>query len=371
MKRQTLLNRSRRKFLLLITLLLMSASSVVLAQTGAFTYQGKLNDGGNPANGNYDLQFKLYDALTGGTQIGVRTRPDVPVTGGVFTVQLDFAVGAFGGPDRFLEIGVRPAGSPNAFTTLSPRQPITSSPYAFHSLSADFADAATNANQLAGVPANQYVQTNDSRLTDARTPTAGSSNYIQNTNSPQTGANFNISGNGTIGTLSATGGINTATQYNIGGNRVLSVAGTSNTFAGVGTGNANATGRFNSFFGTNAGFSNTTGEGNSFFGTASGPVNDTGSSNSFFGYLSGNQNSAGSGNSFLAINQAWRIQPASTPSSELSPEKRTRLVSPILSLATTQARQTRRQSTTRSSDRVRALGTRRDTTTRSLATARD
>src|SRR6266481_5872264 len=115
--------------ILLCALVLACATEKAFAQTPAFTYQGKLSESGNPANGNYDLQFKLYDALTSGTQIGVRARADVPVTGGVFTVQLDFAVGAFAGPDRFLEIGVRPAGSANPFTTLSPRQPITSSPY--------------------------------------------------------------------------------------------------------------------------------------------------------------------------------------------------------------------------------------------------
>src|SRR6266542_1260255 len=165
--------------ILLCTLVLACATQTVLAQTGAFTYQGKISDSGNPANGNYDLQFKLYDALAGGTQIGVRTRADVPVTAGVFTVQLDFAVGAFGGPDRFLEIGVRPAGSPNPFTTLSPRQPITSSPYAFHSLSADVADVATNANQLGGVAANQYVLTTDVHLS-ART-----TSRIQPVNKPR------------------------------------------------------------------------------------------------------------------------------------------------------------------------------------------
>ena len=37
------------------------------AQTTAFTYQGKLTDAGNPANGNYDLQFKLFDTPTVGT----------------------------------------------------------------------------------------------------------------------------------------------------------------------------------------------------------------------------------------------------------------------------------------------------------------
>src|SRR5205807_10279948 len=33
-------------------------------------YQGRLTDGGTAANGNYDLQFALFDSPSGGTQIG-------------------------------------------------------------------------------------------------------------------------------------------------------------------------------------------------------------------------------------------------------------------------------------------------------------
>ena len=308
--------------ILLCTLVLACATQTVLAQTGAFTYQGKLNDGGNPANGNYDLQFKLYDALTGGAQIGMRTRTDVPVSGGVFTVQLDFAAGAFGGPDRFLEIGVRPAGSPNPFTTLSPRQLITSSPYSFHSLSADVADVATNANQLGGVAANQYVLTTDTRLTDARPPTSGSTNYIQNSTSQQATSNFNISGNGTVGgTLSAIGTVNTFAQYNIGGTRVLSIPGT-NTFAGSSAGlfnsgdnNAffgrnsgliNMSGSNNSFFGSNTGFKNQTGQDNAFFGTSAGQ-NNTASDNAFFGNAAGYNNTSGQGNTLVGSAAGFNI----------------------------------------------------------------
>jgi len=61
-----------------------------------FTYQGRLQDGGTPANASYDLQFTAWDALTGGTQqpqpspVTV-TRLSVLVTGGIFTVPLDLA----------------------------------------------------------------------------------------------------------------------------------------------------------------------------------------------------------------------------------------------------------------------------------------
>ena len=167
------------------------------AQTTTFTYQGKLTEGSSPANGSYDLQFALFDNLAGGTQIGsTLIRAGTNVAGGIFTVQLDFAINAFPGANRFLEISVRPA-SVGSFTILSPRQQISSTPYAIRTLSAATADTATNSTQLGGVAASQYVQTNDSRLSDSRPPTPGSANYIQNTTTQQT-ANFNISGNGRI-----------------------------------------------------------------------------------------------------------------------------------------------------------------------------
>ena len=59
MKRQVYLNQSSRKLFLLIAVFWLSATSVVLAQTTTFTYQGRLTDGGTPANGIYDLQFVL------------------------------------------------------------------------------------------------------------------------------------------------------------------------------------------------------------------------------------------------------------------------------------------------------------------------
>src|SRR6185295_3780899 len=98
MKRQILPHPSSRRLLLLIAIFLMSANSVVRAQTTTFTYQGRLTDGGTPATGNYDLQFALFDSASSGGQIGsTQTVPSVPVSSGIFTVSLDFGAGAFSG----------------------------------------------------------------------------------------------------------------------------------------------------------------------------------------------------------------------------------------------------------------------------------
>lgn len=261
----------------------------VSAQTTAFTYQGSLKDGAGPANGNYDFQFALYDNASGGTQLGpILTQNSVAVSGGGFTALLDFG-NQFPGAARFLEIRVRLNAQPT-FTILAPRQFLSSMPYSVKSLSASTAD---NAAALAGVAASQYVQTTDPRMSDSRSPTAGSGNYIQNQNAgPQATANFNISGTGTANFVNAT------TQFNLNNVRILSASGTENLFVGVGTGSTN-TGNFNSFFGHGAGQANTTSNGNSFFGRAAGRVNTTGNENSFFGQNAGLSNTTGSGNAFF------------------------------------------------------------------------
>jgi len=106
-----------------------------------FSYQGRLNDGSANANGAYDLQFNLYDE--GGTQFGAtQTIDNVNVTNGIFNVLLDFGAAAFSGANRVLEIKIRRGAENGAYTTLTPRQPVTPAPYAIRSLSAATADSA-------------------------------------------------------------------------------------------------------------------------------------------------------------------------------------------------------------------------------------
>ena len=96
-----------------------------------FTYQGRLTDGGSPANGTYDFKFDLYDTATGDGQVGATDLvEDQAVSDGLFTVELDFGHAVFPAYRCWLEIGVRAGTSDGAYTTLSPRQPLTAAPYA-------------------------------------------------------------------------------------------------------------------------------------------------------------------------------------------------------------------------------------------------
>ena len=117
----------------LLTVALLSALnfqlSTAFAQGTAFTYQGRLSDNGSPANGtNYGMLFHLYGAATNGGSLGNLGIVSVAVSNGLFTVPLDFGASVFDGNPRWLEISVQKDGG--AFTTLSPRQLITPTPYA-------------------------------------------------------------------------------------------------------------------------------------------------------------------------------------------------------------------------------------------------
>jgi Chaperone of endosialidase len=141
-----------KKLFHLLALLLLSTLNPQLSAAPlgtAFTYQGRLADGGNSASGSYDLKFTLYDDASGGSVSGVLTNAATPVTNGLFTVTLDFGA-VFDGTALWLEIAVRTNGA-GAFTQLNPRQPLTPAPFAFYALTASNAVTAGVASNLLGV----------------------------------------------------------------------------------------------------------------------------------------------------------------------------------------------------------------------------
>jgi len=235
----------------------------------AFTYQGRLIDNNQPADGLYDLQFKLFDASSDGNQLwGDVNTPEVDVIDGYFTAELDFG-SVFDANNRWLEIGVRPGiqSDPNAYTALTPRQKITATPYALYALNGEGGGA--------------------------------DSDWIISGNNMYSG----VSGNVGIGKtspaakLDVNGDIRAASVYKIGGNTVLSVPEAGNTFVGVYAGASNS-GSYNTFMGYYAGVFNTTGSYNTFMGNFAGFYNTTGFDNTFSGYMAGYENTTGYWNTF-------------------------------------------------------------------------
>ena len=77
--------------------------NAMAAQIGtAFTYQGQLKKSGSAFNGICSFEFKLFDANTGGAQVGsTLTANNVNVANGLFTAEVDFG-DQFQGEARWL-----------------------------------------------------------------------------------------------------------------------------------------------------------------------------------------------------------------------------------------------------------------------------
>ncbi len=131
----------------LFTLVLITFCASSRAQNSLFTYQGRLNSGSNPYTGVAEVQATLWDADTAGNQVAANNPAAliISVTNGLFVLPLDFGTGPFAtGAERWLEIQLRTTLGP--FSTLSPRQKITPTPYA---LRAGNAATAATANSVA------------------------------------------------------------------------------------------------------------------------------------------------------------------------------------------------------------------------------
>ncbi|MHC4112898.1 MAG: hypothetical protein ACYSUY_17625, partial [Planctomycetota bacterium] len=181
---------------ILVSVLVLCCAGVVEAASmgTVFTYQGRLIDSNDAADGLYDFEFKLYNYPLVGLQIGSTVDAnEVDVIDGYFTLELDFGSGVFDGDARWLEIGVRPGDSNGVYTTLEPRYELTPAPY---SLYAALTGTVNTPLELIGSSADAVIK----------------------------GSNDGSGGSGVYGLASGSGGYgvygnasNTADQENVGG----------------------------------------------------------------------------------------------------------------------------------------------------------
>lgn len=150
-----------RLFVTVVSLLVTSTAALAQTLLGtAFTYQGQLHQFGVPANGTFPMVFKLWNAASGGTQIGPTLTFDgvggnpatVSVANGLFNVSLDFGTGAFGANARWLEATVD--GTP-----LTPRTRVSPAPAAIFS-AAPWTTSGSTVSYLSGnvgLSADRYI----------------------------------------------------------------------------------------------------------------------------------------------------------------------------------------------------------------------
>jgi hypothetical protein len=237
----------------------------VRAQTTAFTYQGQLISSNAPATGVFDLRFQIYNANSNVVAVPLTNAP-VGVTNGLFTVALDFGASVFDGSARSLEIGVRSFNAStnvntNAYVVLSPRQTLTSVPYAIQSLNASNAVVLTAplpATNMVGTIPNSLLSPNVAILTNNVIFSGGvtATNFTGNgyglSNVPGTSLIGIITGNGSgltsVPAASLTGTLpNSLLSPNVAiltNNVIFSGSVTATNFVGNGQGLTNVPGAF-------------------------------------------------------------------------------------------------------------------------------
>jgi hypothetical protein len=157
--------------------------------------------------------------------------------------------------------------------------------------------AGTYSNALRLSNTSNVFAGNGSGLTGVL-PAAGSTYYIQNGTAQQSGTNFNIDGNGTLGGVLTANVVNVAASYQMFGSNAISNPGGGDLFVGPGAGSQNNPGLNNTYIGTYAGSSNFNAQFNTFSGTEAGRANITGSYNTFSGSFAGFRNVSTSNNTF-------------------------------------------------------------------------
>ncbi len=119
-----------------------------------FTYQGRLIKNGQPISDVCELSFSLYDASMDGSFLNSNTFSSVPISNGLFTVQIDYGASVFNGEGRWIETAVKCTGDAN-YITLSPRTKLTAAPYAIYALN----NWALNGNS--GTGGSGFIGTTD------------------------------------------------------------------------------------------------------------------------------------------------------------------------------------------------------------------
>jgi hypothetical protein len=195
----------------LASLLIFTAIAPALAQGSLFTYQGRLNVSGNPANGLYDFRFKVFSDSYGTTQIGSSFLTNgIPATNGLFIVGVDFGPGIFTGSNYWLEVSVRANGA-GSYTILDPLQPVTPTPYAIFANTASNLTGTLPASQLSGPLPNSNLT---GTYGNAVTFNNASGNFSGNFS-----GSFSGSGSGLTGVNATTlNGLNSSSFWRTGGN---------------------------------------------------------------------------------------------------------------------------------------------------------
>jgi len=149
MKHRNLLSLFTLLGLTLVTSVWVGSHNKVQAQQpidNSFTYQGWLQHGANYVSATCSFDFRLFDAASGGTQLGPKiSKSGVTVTNGYFSVILNFGDVFTNGP-RYLDVKNVNCGKPGDPVDLAGRVTIIPTVYATYAITASNTSSVDWAN---------------------------------------------------------------------------------------------------------------------------------------------------------------------------------------------------------------------------------
>ncbi len=194
------------------------AAAAGTAQAASFTYHGSLQDGAQPAEGNYDLELTLYSAAIGGSVVaGPIGLYAVPVHNGNFSTQLDFGVSGTPASGAWLGVKLRAAGQGD-YVALDQRSPLSGN------APDSVCPGAWTIDGNAGNPAGSYLGTADTQdlvlkaggVAVAKFSAATQASSLSPWGGAVAGGDYAVSlglGNGAAGNYSLAAGYNGGTAF--------------------------------------------------------------------------------------------------------------------------------------------------------------
>ena len=188
---------SQAALLLLCSFLCLVTARPASAAPTSIVYTGQLltsTSPPTPANGSYDFQFQLFNAATGGTQVGPTVSlASVPVVDGIYQVQLSFG-NVFTGQTVWLQVSYRvhPASGSPPYTALSPRQVAPNSAFADYATLSGSTQGLQTKAVSAAYPTTGQVLTYNGTLWAPATPSSGGGTYTAGTGLTLSGNQFSV-----------------------------------------------------------------------------------------------------------------------------------------------------------------------------------
>lgn len=142
--------RNHHHLYLALAFVLAVCAGPARAQSPGFEFTGGLADGENPANGDFEMTFTLFNAETGGEAVTTVPFDSVTVVDGLYDVTLPIPAPSINFTSSWIEVAARPEGSADPFTVLTPRLRLKAVPLATRAeLAEGVAEGAVTAEGIA------------------------------------------------------------------------------------------------------------------------------------------------------------------------------------------------------------------------------